>query len=222
MQLNRPFATVTPTLDGDVLAVLATSDVTFTITQIQRILTTASGEGIRKVLTRLTAQGVVLHDQVGRTNTYQLNTEHLAAEPIIALSRITATFLNRLETHLEGWGDALKYAAVFGSAATGRMTLDSDIDLLLVRASDPVDQNDNADPDTWEQRVAELGRLVTAWTGNDGRVVEYTEDEIRDPAAAGEPLLYDVIRDGLTVAGARAWLNRQLRTIGKAEKGRSV
>ena len=222
MELNRPFATVTPTLDGDVLAVLATSDMTFTITQIQRILTTASGEGIRKVLTRLTAQGVVLHDQVGRTNTYQLNTEHLAAEPIIALSRITATFLNRLERHLEGWGDALKYAAVFGSAATGRMTLDSDIDLLLVRASDPEDRNDNADPDTWDHRVTELGRLVTAWTGNDGRVVEYTEDEIRAAASAGEPLLNDVAREGLTVAGTRAWLNRQLRPIVEAQREGNV
>ncbi len=57
MQLNRPFATVTPTLDGDVLAVLATADATFSISQIPRILATASGEGIRKVLTRLTAQG---------------------------------------------------------------------------------------------------------------------------------------------------------------------
>ena len=91
MQLNRPFATVTPTLDGDVLAVLATSDVTFTITQIQRILHTASGDGIRKVLSRLTAQGVVLQDQVGRTNTCRLNAEHLAAEPILALARLTAS-----------------------------------------------------------------------------------------------------------------------------------
>lgn len=219
MQLNRPFATVTPTLDGDVLAVLANSDTAFTIPQIQRILTTASGEGIRKVLTRLTAQGVVLHDQVGRTNTYQLNTEHLAAEPIIALSRITATFLSRLETHLEGWGNALKYAAVFGSAATGRMTLDSDIDLLLVSASDPGGQGDRADPEMWEQRVTELARLVSAWTGNDGRVVEYTENEIREAAAAGEPLLSDVAREGLTVAGTRAWLNRQLRPIREAREG---
>lgn len=222
MQLNRPFATVTPTLDGDVLAVLATSDVAFTITQIQRILTTASGEGIRKVLTRLTTQGVVLHDQVGRTNTYQLNTEHLAAEPIVALSRINATFLDRLEQHLKGWGDALKYAAVFGSAATGRMTLDSDIDLLLVRASDLDGQSNNADPDTWEQRVTELGRLVSVWTGNDGRVVEFSEEEIRAAAAAGEPLLNDVAREGLTVAGTRAWLNRQLRPIAKAPRERSV
>lgn len=78
----------------------------------------------------------MLRDQVGRTNTYRLNTEHLAAEPILALSRLTATFLDRLESHLEGWGEELKYAAVFGSAATGRMTLGSDIDLFLVRASD--------------------------------------------------------------------------------------
>lgn len=218
MQLNRPFATVTPTLDGDVLAVLANSDTAFTITQIQRILTTASGEGIRKVLTRLTAQGVVLHDQVGRTNTFQLNSEHLAAEPIIALSRITATFLSRLETHLEGWGDDLRYAAVFGSAATGRMTLDSDIDLLLVRASGPEDENNNADSDTWDQQVTELGRLVTAWTGNDGRVVEYSADEIREAVAAGEPLLFDVAREGLTVAGTRAWLNNQLRSTTMAQR----
>jgi len=214
MQLNKPFATVTPTLDGDVLAVLASADVTFTISQIQRILTTVSGEGIRKVLTRLTAQGVVLHDRVGRTNTYQLNTEHLAAEPIMALSRLTSIFLERLEAHLEGWGKELKYAAVFGSAATGRMRLDSDIDLFLVRAStSEVD-------DVWEQRVTELARLVTAWTGNDGRIVEYTEDELRAAAAAGEPLLDDVSKQGLTVGGTRAWFNKQLRPISKAPAGR--
>ena len=158
MQLNRPFATVTPTLDGDVLAVLATSEVTFTITQIQRILTTASGEGIRKVLTRLTVQGVVLHDRVGRTNTYRLNTEHLAAEPILTLSRLTATFLDRLQGHLEGWGEALKYAAVFGSAATGRMTLGSDIDLFLVRASVP--DHDQVGPDFIGLRDQNIGGVA--------------------------------------------------------------
>ncbi|OBI83065.1 nucleotidyltransferase domain-containing protein [Mycobacterium sp. 1245805.9] len=216
MQLNRPFATVTPTLDGDVLGVLAATDATFTITQIRRILTTASGEGIRKVLTRLTAQGVVLHDQVGRTSTYRLNIEHLAAEPILALSRLTASFLDRLEGHLHGWGEELKYAAVFGSAATGRMTPGSDIDLFLVRASAPEHTGRPEGPGAWEQRVTELARSVTAWTGNDGRVVDYTEDELRAAAAAGEPLLSDVASQGLTVAGTRAWLNKQLRPIDQA------
>ncbi|GAA4663311.1 nucleotidyltransferase domain-containing protein [Gordonia humi] len=205
MQLNKPFATVTPTLDGDVLAVLASADVTFTISQVQRILTTASGEGIRKVLNRLTAQGVVLHDEVGRTHIYRLNAEHLAAGPIMALSRLNSTFLSRLEQHLDGWGPTLRYAAVFGSAATGKMRLDSDIDLFLVHGAD-------SDDDAWEQRLTELARLVAAWTGNDGRIVEYTEGQFRAAAAAGEPLLDDVSKQGLTVAGTRAWFNAQRRS----------
>lgn len=216
MQLNKPFATVTPTLDGDVLAVLASADAAFTISQIQRILTTASGEGIRKVLIRLTGQGVVLDDQVGRTNTYRLNTEHIAAEPIMALSQLASTFLRRLETHLESWGEELRYCAVFGSAATGRMTLDSDIDLFLVRASVSEPNGRDEDLSSWEQQVTELARLVTAWTGNDARVVEYTDEELRAAAAAGEPLLDDVSKQGLTVAGTRAWFNKQLRPVGKA------
>lgn len=208
MQLNRPFATVTPTLDGDVLAVLASADETFTISQIQRILTTASGEGIRKVLTRLTAQGVVLHDRVGRTNTYRLNTEHLAAQPIMALAQLNSTFLSRLEKHLARWGTTLRYAAVFGSAATGRMSVDSDIDLLLVRASA---SEVGEGTDVWEQRVTELARQITAWTGNDGRIVEYTEDELRTAIAAGELLLLDVSKQGLTVGGTRTWFTKRLR-----------
>ncbi|AIY45119.1 nucleotidyltransferase domain-containing protein [Mycolicibacterium fortuitum] len=211
MQLNKPFATVTPTLDGDVLAVLASADVTFTISQVQRILTKASGEGIRKVLNRLTAQGVVLHDEVGRTHTYRLNAEHLAAEPIRMLSRLNSTFLSRLEEHFdEEWGKDLKYAAVFGSASTGRMKLDSDIDLFLVRGAE------SEDDDVWDQRLTELARLLTAWTGNDGRIVEYNEDEFRAAAAAGEPLLHEVSKQGQTVAGTRAWFNAQLRAARKS------
>jgi len=220
VQLNKPFATVTPTLDGDVLAVLASADVAFTISQIHRILTTVSGEGIRKVLTRLTAQGVVLHDQVGRTHTYRLNTEHLATKPIMALAQLNSTFLECLEEHLTKWGKELKYAAVFGSAATGRMKLDSDIDLFLVRASEP-DGHEN-EPDRWEAQVTELARLVTVWTGNNGRVVEYTEEELPAAIAAGEPLLLDVSKQGLTVAGNRAWLNKQLRLHGKAAPARRL
>jgi hypothetical protein len=219
MQLNRPFATVTPTLDGDVLAVLATASTeTFTISQIHRILTTASGEGIRKVLTRLSVQGVVLHSRVGRTDTYRLNTDHLAAAPILELSRLADELLDRIQARLKGWRERPKYAAVFGSAATGRMTLSSDIDLFLVRCSPPAPPDvPHDDPGVWEQQVEQLTRSVAAWTGNDARVVEYTEDELRSAVGAGEPLLRDVAKQGLTVAGSRAWLNKQLHRFGRAE-----
>jgi predicted nucleotidyltransferase len=204
MQLNRPFATVTPTLDGDVLTILATHDVTFTTGQIHRILDDFSEEGIRKVLTRLVLQGVVLADQVGNAFTYRLNTQHLAAEPIKALARLTSTFFTRLEQHLDAWPEPPAYAAIFGSAVMGRMTLHSDVDILLVRGRDATES-------TWSHHVGELTTAVTGWTGNDARVVDYTIDELR--RSATEPMVRDVVDHGLTVAGSRAWLVKQLRAI---------
>jgi predicted transcriptional regulator len=211
MQLNRPLATVTPTLDGDVLAVLATHDATFTTGQIHRILTDFSEEGIRKVLTRLVMQGVVLADRVGNAFAYRLNTEHLAAEPIRSLARLTSTFLHRLERLLEEWDEPPVYAAVFGSAATGTMTLHSDVDIFLVRDHD-------SSEGVWSDQVGKLARTVTGWTGNDARIVEYTVDELR--AASAEPMVHDVRHHGLTVAGSRAWLIKQFKAIPRDERAR--
>lgn len=211
MQLNRPFATVTPTLDGDVLAVLATHDATFTTGQIHRILNKFSEEGIRKVLTRLVVQGVVLADRVGNTFAYRLNTNHLAAEPIRALASLSSTFFTRLERHLQDWQEPPAYAAVFGSAATGTMTLHSDVDIFLVREHDSSDT-------VWSDQVGELATTVTGWTGNDARVVEYTVDELR--AARAEPMVRDVVDQGLTVAGSRTWLIRLLRATPKQARSR--
>lgn len=74
MELGRPFATVTPTLDGDALVVLATHEVAVTTGQIRRVLNGFSEEGIRKVLSRLVAQGVVVAERMGHAYAYRLNT----------------------------------------------------------------------------------------------------------------------------------------------------
>ncbi len=202
MQFNRPLATVTPTLDGDVLGVLASHDVSFTTGQIHRVLNDYSEQGIRKVLTRLVIQGVVSAERIGNAFAYRLNTEHLAAEPIQALARLGSTFMSRLERHLQAFEQPPAYAAVFGSAARGEMSLHSDIDILLVSPQD-------ADADVWARQVNELAPTIARWTGNDARIVEYTEEALR--AAGTEPMVRDVIDHGLTVAGTRAWLLKQLK-----------
>ena len=202
MELNRPLATITPTLDGDVLAVLAQHDATFTTGQLHRVLNRYSEEGIRKVLLRLTRQGVVHSQRVGNAYSYRLNRQHLAADPIIQLARLPRTLLQRLEDRLNSWAFPPTYAAVFGSAARGTMTEDSDLDLLLVRADDtPIH--------VWDEQVADLVADVSGWTGNDTRPLEYTVSELT--TARDEFVLRDVLEDGLTVAGRRAWLSRQLR-----------
>ena len=203
MELSRPLSTITPTLDGDVLAVLARHDSSFTTGQLHRVLSNYSEEGIRKVLQRLSRQGIVHSDRVGNAFSYRFNRAHLAAEPIIRLADIMSTFLARLTDRLDSWEVPPVYAAVFGSAARGSMTVDSDLDLLLVRPDDATDE-------LWAAQVDQLVEDVTRWTGNDTRTLQFTEADL----VAGvreDPVLQDVLNDGLTVAGSRAWLNKQLR-----------
>lgn len=209
MELHRPLATVTPTLDGDVLTVLATHTSAFTTGQIHRILDRFSEEGIRKVLARLVLQGVVTAARVGNAFSYQLNRDHLAAEPILALAGLSNTFLSKLEDELDRWNHPPKFAAVFGSALRGTMTVHSDIDLFLVR--------DRGSPDAvWTRCVDELAAKITRWTGNDARIVSYTISELRK--AAAEPMVGEVFVSGLTVAGSRAWFLKQVRPTPK-ERG---
>lgn len=202
MELSRPFTTITPTLDGDVLAVLAQADATFTTGQLHRVLTPYSEEGIRKVLVRLARQGVLHSRRVGNAYTYRLNRDHLAAGPIMALAHLRSTLFDQLESRLKSWKFPPVYAALFGSAARGSMKPESDLDLLLVLA-------DDTPRAVWDEQVGALAAEVTRWTGNDTRPIEYPVSELS--GALDEPVLSLVLAEGLTVAGSRAWLAGQLR-----------
>lgn len=201
MELHRPFAVVTPSLDGDVLAVLARADATFTTGQVHRLLPSASQEGIRNALQRLANQGTVLVDRVGNAYTYRLNREHLAAEHVIGLANLMSAFLARLTRELDAWDPKPAYAAVFGSAAHGAMTTGSDIDLLLIRPNGLVDD------DAWDAQAQALSARVTRWTGNDARSLILDDADV----TPDEPVLLDVLARGLTVAGTHDWLARRLR-----------
>lgn len=203
MQTQRPMSTVTPTLDGDVLVALASApDVTFTTGQIERLLrlgesSKGSLTGIRKVLNRLTTEGVVERQQVGGTMAYTFNSEHLAASPICELARLRATLLERLEETTTAWAVPPVFGALFGSAARGRMGTESDIDLLLVR---PVE----ADEEMWDQQVLSLTAQVRRWTGNDADVLVLDESEV--VANPVDPVLVEVAVSGLPFAGRATWL----------------
>lgn len=200
MELQRPFRLVTPTLDGDVLAVLALAEASFTVGQLRRMLD-VSDEGIRKVLRRLAGQGIVTTRVHGPVSTYELNREHLAAQFVIAIAQLSGTFLDRLEHAFSAWDIPPKYAAVFGSAGRGQMTTSSDIDILLVRP-------DRCDEELWDEQVLKLTQQVTRWTGNDVRPLDYTVSELEE---AREPVLQDVAREGLTVFGQPAWFRRRVK-----------
>lgn len=87
------------------------------------------------------------------------------------LAQLRRTLLDQIEERLSSWAIKPVHAAVFGSAARGSMTAESDVDLLLVRP-------DDADLELWDAQVHELAVEATRWVGNDTRPLEFTEGEV--------------------------------------------
>lgn len=209
MDLRRPLTSVTPTLDGDALAVLAGGDVEMSGREVHRLAGRGSEHGMRKVLDRLAAEGVVLRRSAGQANLYKLNRDHLAAAAIESLAGLRQELLRRMRAAVDGWDLTAQVVVLFGSVARGAAERGSDIDLLVVRP----DAVDAEDP-TWRAQLTGLADAVSAWTGNDTRLLEYSRAEYAEAAAAGETVLADALRDGIEIAGSL----RSLRRLSQARR----
>jgi predicted nucleotidyltransferase len=209
MDLNRPLSVITPTLDADVLSVLAGANATFTGPQVHQIMDRHTEKSVRTSLQRLCEQGVVLKEQKGPLGLYSLNHEHLAAHYILGLANLKSELLKRMTKTITQWEIKPVFAAIFGSAARGEMRLDSDIDIFIVRP-DKVD----ADDDLWVSLHNELSDNVTKWTGNDARIFEMSENEVAKGLAAKERVLSDIREQGLRLLGERS----VLQATGKIKK----
>lgn len=209
MDFRRPLQVVTPTLDGDVLSVLARADAEMTGRELQRVIGRGSHQGIRNAADRLVEQGVVARRSAGNANLYQLNRDHVAATWIEGLANLPAQVLDRLRDAINGWEQRPVLVVLFGSVARGEATPASDLDLLVVRPADR-----EPDEPVWQKQLSTLQANASAWTGNDARVLEFGEQELTD----SEPrqVLADAARDGIELYGAL----RVLRRSSKAHTAR--
>lgn len=193
MDFARPFQVVSPTLDGDVLVVLARAEEAFSGRRLHRLVGRGSEAGVRKAAERLVDQGIVLRSQAGRAKLYRLNRAHLSAEGIELIAAAPSALVMDLRDDIELWRVPPRYAVLFGSVARREAGPRSDLDLLIVRPGEVEEESP-----TWRRQLGHLERAATAWTGNDARVVELGEDEL---AGAG-PLLNEVLRDGIELFGS--------------------
>ncbi|HTC71673.1 MAG TPA: nucleotidyltransferase domain-containing protein [Solirubrobacteraceae bacterium] len=195
MDFRRPLQVVTPTLDGDVLRVLAGAEAEMTGRELQRVIGHGSHQGIRNAADRLAQQGVVSRRSTGNANLYRLNRDHVAASWIEGLARLPAQVLDRLRDAVNGWDPRPTLVVLFGSVARGEATQESDLDLLVVRPGD-------CEPDepAWQQQLSALQMDASAWTGNDARILEFSEREFTE--GEHEQVLTDAARDGVKLYGA--------------------
>jgi predicted nucleotidyltransferase len=195
MDLSNPLRSLAPTVDADVLAVLARTHTSLTGAQVQRLAGRSYAQ-VRHTLQRLAAHGLVDSERHGQAYSYTLNRQHVLADAVEVAAAGGATAEARLRLHLTTWNPAPAAAALFGSFARQDGGSDSDIDLLLIR-DDAIQEDDQA----WSAQRYEVARHLQRWTGNTVQIVELSLAELRSAIWRQEPLIAEVRRDGLAVAG---------------------
>jgi hypothetical protein len=91
------------------------------------------------------------------------------------------------------------HASLFGSAARGDGDTSSDIDVFMVRPA--AVSTENA---TWRAQLASLNHDVRRWTGNHAGISEVGQDELPQLATERPPVVDELERDAITLAGVDA------------------
>jgi predicted nucleotidyltransferase len=196
MDVARPFSAVSPTLEGEVLVVLAGTTQPLSGARVAQLVRRGGERGVTKALDRLVEQGLVLREQAGRAYLHTLNREHVAAPVAELLASLRTEFLRRLRNEFTTWRQPPLHASVFGSAARADGDSSSDIDLCIVRPAGVDDEESE-----WRLQVERLSERVHGWSGNHASIVELAESELDELRVRQPRVLADVRADGIDLAG---------------------
>jgi len=206
MDFRRPLSVVAPTLDGDVLGVLAGVHEEFTGRRIHQVLGRGSEAGVRKAADRLVEQGIVTRRQAGQAKLYSLNRNHLAAAYIEGLGSLREKLIKKLKVAVGKWETPPAYMALFGSVARGEAGPQSDLDLFVLRPPGTPASNR-----VWQEQLAKLENDATVWTGNEARIVQFRVAELRDVEV--RKITREVLKEGVPIHGDPSRLRLPLRKV---------
>lgn len=141
--------------------------------------------------------GVVERREVPPSSLFRLVPEHVASRAILSLARSTDTVLDELGQLARGLPVPPVSIVVFGSFARREATVDSDIDVVVVRPSG-VDEDD----EQWADSIEQWRTDVRWLTGNPVEVLEVSSDEAASRVAGRSQLWNEIRGDGRVVHGA--------------------
>jgi hypothetical protein len=207
MDFTNPLATVTPTLDAAVLQALSATTSSATGAHLHRMAGRGSADGVRRVLARLVAQGVVLAEDHANAVLYRLNRDHLAVGHILGLTRLRGAVLDRLRAAIDSWDPAPTHASLFGSFARGEASAESDIDLLLVPPRDLASTGPPGVPPAvaarWDAQIDGLAVDIERWTGNRAHLLDVDHERLGEMLEAADPLVESWRAEHVHLSGTR-------------------
>lgn len=192
MNMGEPFGGLIPGARGAVLAVLLRTGAPLTGRGVHSLVADSHSLGaVQQALRDLDQLGVVLTEPVGRAGVHQINESHEAIESLRSLAS-PVSMLTRVVREVVSGVDAV---ILFGSVARGESDIGSDIDLVVVA------------PSQWDGR-AELQRHVQERLGNGCDVMHLTRAQLELPPEQREPVVAEILRDGVWLLGTRSRRSR--------------
>lgn len=195
MDVSLPIRSVSPLLEGDVLAVLAATTQPMTGRRVASLTAGRSQKAVQRALSRLVGHGVVRASVHGSGTLYWANRDHLAWPAIQCLTDLSALLDLRIKEEVTAWAIAPTSVAMFGSGARRDGDENSDIDILIVEP-DVI-----PDLDLWERQFDNLAGSIERWTGNRVQTLSTNRDGIRTYVRRGERIVQGWISDARTLAG---------------------
>jgi predicted nucleotidyltransferase len=187
MFFGEPFGGLIPGARGAVLSVLLRTGAPLTGRQVHSLVSDEySLWSVQEALKVLMGLGIVETQTIGRAGVHTINEEHAA----VAHLRVLADPIGMLRAAIsEAVGSDVESLIVFGSIARGEATRGSDIDVAVI-----------ASPG-WDGR-SDLEDAVRSRVGNGCDVVVFTASQFQQLARSGEPVVSDIVRDGLALVGS--------------------
>jgi predicted nucleotidyltransferase len=208
MDVSRPYTAVCPTLDGDVLEVLAGTTMALTGRQVALLTGRKSHSGVLSVLNRLAEHGLVSRIELNRAYLFTLNRDHLAAPAVEILVGMRKALLEEIRNVIDDWPITPFHVSLFGSAARGDGDTRSDFDLLVVRP-DSVDEDESA----WRSQIDDLVDLIRRRTGNHVSAIERDKSGMERLREAESPILSELLADAIVLGGSRSQLADMLEAV---------
>jgi predicted nucleotidyltransferase len=184
---GKPFGGVIPGVRGAVLAALLRTDTPLTGRQVHALVSDDySLWTVQETLKALTQLGLINTQTIGRAGVHTVNHNHVSVAPLRALLDPIAALTYTVR---EAVGDEVQAVILFGSIARGEATINSDIDLAVIA------------PAGWDG-YTHLEDTVRTALGNDCDVLVFTPENFTRLAGAGEPVVREILTDGVALIGS--------------------
>ncbi len=195
MDFVHPLQSVVPGVQGRILAVLAETTAELNLRAIAALAHVSDAQASR-VLPGLVSLGLVERREVPPSALFRLVRDHIAAGPILALSRSRDRMIEELRRIAEELPLSPASVVVFGSFALGQADEQSDIDTLLIRPRG-IDESD----ERWSSTVQQWIDHAANVSGNTVEVLEVAEAEVPARLNGNRSVWHDIRREGLVVYG---------------------